>query len=264
MNRQDKVLLGVFIGAILVIVGFWFLFLRGPAEAAVPAEPAVVVEESVTDYLEQEARLLRLEASIAGLTESLEAQQAHEVAEPVEAEVEEIVEVAAEVVGNPSPDVLVNFRHELPAYMDFRGAIRTPADTATFLWRFDERYFTVTLLRVVADDELESVLYNGEDITSLLEMVEVEAGAVGISPELAEMLALRGVNVGLGEDLIQNSYSIHLGSIEPGDEVRLVFRDNPEEQVNVGGMVVFSADTDPYTLELDGSPVEFPTFIPGQ
>jgi hypothetical protein len=164
-------------------------------------------------------------------------------------------------------DMLRIYKDALPGYADFRGRVYNPGDDDTCAIRFGAAYPQITLLRAVGDDVIISATYyplNGEsiDLLPLLGMAPVTVGAAGIPADHARMLQLRGVNTVDGELLSQNMYAVALGAVEEGSYLVFKFSDDPELEVNSGGLVVLSGDTDPWTKDLTGALVTNPTYIP--
>lgn len=154
----------------------------------------------------------------------------------------------------PVADQVFSFNGQVPAYSDFRSAVREPGDTATFDLYFEVALKGATIPRVWPDDTLLSatLLVPGKDpvdLTNLFEMIFVSKGGTG-DAELDKSLQARGVNTAEGEILMQNKNIVSLGDVPAGTHVVFEIKDNEELQVNRGIGVVIDTYTDAFTVSL--------------
>ncbi|MBN1162763.1 hypothetical protein JXA34_03405 [Patescibacteria group bacterium] len=182
---------------------------------------------------------------------------------------------------------------DYPAYMDMRAAVREPGDEASFLVEVMQDEPRLTLLRLVPDDELiEAQFYPADavqaldagmytranattvewDLTEQLEMGYVTTETLTVAVEMMTAtdapnddparnlayMASRGVDIIGGEILAQNYQAIHFDDVQAGSYFIFRVRDHEDKQVNRGILLVFSQDTDEYTLRLRTRP-EFET-----
>lgn len=209
--------------------------------------PEPVSAKEIGDAVADSIRLALAEQDTAGESET-------EVEEPVvEEPVEDLpVEEPEDIV--VEADQTFVFRGQVPAYSDFRSAVREPGDTATFDLYFEVALKGATIPRVWPDDTLLSatLLVPGKDpvdLTNLFEMIFVSKGGTG-DAELDKSLQARGVNTAEGEILMQNKNIVSLGDVPAGTHVVFEIKDNEELQVNRGIGVVIDTYTDAFTVSL--------------
>jgi len=168
---------------------------------------------------------------------------------------------------NPADfDATVYVKGALPMYQDLRTHIRTPGDTSSFLINIAVDFPSLTLLRLVADDVLTEATYYssptavGVDLMPLLQMGPVTTDEPA-DKSLRNYMEARGVNLEVGEILAQNYQAIFLGPVKSGAYFIVRFKDDPSLQVNSGGLISFSADTDPFTVTLQNVLMVNPSFV---
>lgn len=164
-------------------------------------------------------------------------------------------------------DAAKYMKQGLPSYIDFRDAVLLPGDEASMVLLFQKAYPAVTLNRLVCDDDCTGVtLYRaGTDpanFLALFQMAEVKAGCAGYQPNQVLVFKSRGVNCEKGEILKQNTQAVFIGSVAPGDYIVVRVKDDKNLAVNNGTLLSLSADTDPFTVDLTGTVIANPSFIP--
>ncbi len=165
-------------------------------------------------------------------------------------------------------DVVKLFDQNLPSYNDFRDLVPEEGAPASVVLQFNRTYeHDVVLLRAVPDDLFDAVTYypvNGDpvELLPLLKMAVIDAGCLDIDSVLRTVLESRNVNCEEGELLPQNLNAILLGDVEKGSFIRFTLHDDPQKGVNNGLLVFLSHDSDPYTVDLTGTTITNPTFIP--
>lgn len=198
-----------------------------------------------------------------------EAQTSSTSSEKVTNEVPPSTSSNAPVVALPNPadfDSAVFIKGAMPMYQDLRTHVRQPGDTSSFLITFTVDFPSLTLQRLVADDVLtEATYFSSPSAVGINIMPLLQMGPVTISepadPDLRSYLKSRGVNVEVGEILAQNYQSVFLGGVKTGAYIIVKFKDDPKLQVNSGGLISFSADTDKFTVDLAGKLIANPTFV---
>ncbi len=164
--------------------------------------------------------------------------------------------------------VTADFKGGLPGYLDLRVANRMPGDESMYKINLVADFARIGVLRLVCDDLCIVATYypsataQGIDLLPLLKMGKVDTKIPG-DQELRAYMKAHGVNVTEGEILDQNYATVFLGSVKASDGAFIIIRmkDDPTKQVNNGGLISFSSDTEPFTVNLDGSVVANPTFI---
>ena len=184
------------------------------------------------------------------------------VTKVVEVPVEKIVEKVVETpqIAIVEADQVCNLSGNLPAYCDFRAAVREPGDTAKFIIRFTEPMTNVVLSRVWPDDILEGISFqtpggNPQDLMASLGMFVVTKTQPA-DVALRGVLKARGVNIDAGELLPQNKNQVHLGNVPKGSILTFFVKDDASKGVNRGMGATITDQNDPFTVGMDGKPVK--------
>jgi hypothetical protein len=148
----------------------------------------------------------------------------------------------------------------------FRDSVVTNGDSGVYYVYIKENYPRFVIHRVACDDTCKVEWHPDEghsvDVTEQLEMAEITKEALATMSQNEKLiLASKGINVEDGEILIQSTRSVFLGAVSAGSWLKIIATDNPELGDNVGPTITFTDDSDPWTVDLDGNPVD-PTFVP--
>jgi len=142
---------------------------------------------------------------------------------------------------------------------DLRKEVDNGGDITVTCIIFLEDVDHLVIGRAVPDDGFKRFdLFTAEGSTDLLPHLNVRYldEFEGDDYRLSYMAAV-GVDLS-GEDLPQNGNSVVL-NVKKGDFLLIVMKDDPKLGVNSGGLIVLGPDSFPFTLDVNGNPVE-PTY----
>lgn len=267
MKNKHVILSGILILALLCVVGIYAL---NPGRTLAKDLPAKT--EAPAEVAEREPASVATEEVDA--SENLPAEK--EVAPATKIEANEKVAAADNVcpdlkakIDTMDFDGLKSIRQGLPAHDSIRDRVLVNGATGSAFVVFGASYQSVTVDRVVGDDQIIEVIacIGGQsyDLLPFLGMTEVTIETLAtMDPNLRLVMETRGVDVENGELLAQNSYSIYLGAVKEGDFLYIVDKDDPKLGDNNGGLLGVVGDKTYFTRDVNGNflPVEDLTFFP--